>query len=97
VHFDIMGFNRSFWDFYIGFGLLATVFLLFSALLAWQLGSLVKEYPKAVRDIAWPFAITQIAVAVLSWTNFFYPPAITSTVIAVCLLFAAWLSGRAKA
>jgi hypothetical protein len=94
VHFDIMGFNRCFWDFYIGFGLLATVFLLFSAVLAWQLGCFVKEYPKVVRNIAWPFVVAQIGVAALSWNNFFLPPAITSTVIVVCLFAAAWQSGK---
>lgn len=92
VHFEKMGFTRSYWEFYLGFGILATIFLLFSAILAWQLGNLVKEEPKTARTIAWPFAVTQVAVALLCWTNFFYAPAITATLIAVCLLYAALVS-----
>lgn len=88
VRFDIMGFNRSIWEFYIGFGLLLTVFLIFSAILSWQLGNLVKENDKIARLIGLPFAISHVIVAILCWTNFFYPPAITATAISICLVFA---------
>jgi hypothetical protein len=94
VHFDVMGSSRSFWDFYAGFGLLLTVFLWFSAVLAWQLGGLVREHPRLARTLAWPFALSQVAVAVLGWTNFFLAPIIVSTAVACCLVLAAWLSGR---
>ncbi len=89
VRFDVMGASRSLWDFYFGFGLLVTVFLLFSAVFSWQLGSMVKETPQTVRKLAWPFAVAQAAVAVLCWTNFFAAPAIVSTLTAVCLVLAA--------
>jgi hypothetical protein len=94
IHFDIMGFSRTFWDFYVGFGLLLTVFLWFSAILAWQLSGMVKEYPKLVRTLAWPFAISHVAVAVLGWTNFFLAPIVVSSAAACCLVLAAWRSGR---
>jgi hypothetical protein len=94
VHFDILGTSRTLWDFYFGFGLLFTVFLLFSAVLAWQLGSMVKKSPNPVRTPAWPFALSYVAVAVLCWTYFFLAPAIVSSLIAVCLVLAAWQSGR---
>jgi hypothetical protein len=64
VHFDILGTSRTLWDFYFGFGLLFTVFLLFSAVLAWQLGSLVKKSPDPARTLALPFALSHVAVAV---------------------------------
>jgi hypothetical protein len=38
--------------------------------------------------------ITQVAVTVLCWTNFFYPPAITSTLITSCLLAAVLVRER---
>jgi hypothetical protein len=94
VHFDIMGFNRSYWDFYSGFGLLLTVFLLFSALLAWQLGDLVKGHARLVQGLAWPFALCHTAVAIISWTNFFPAPGIVSSLIAACLILAAVQTGR---
>jgi hypothetical protein len=34
----LMGFSRTYWDFYVGFGLFVSVFLLLAVVLAWQLG-----------------------------------------------------------
>ncbi len=96
VRFETMGFSRTYWEFYVGFGLLATVFLLFSAALSWQLGDIAKNRPRYARGQAWPLAAAQVAVAVLGWTNFFYAPAITATLVAGCLLFAAYLCGRVR-
>ena len=36
-HFKVLGFTRTYWDFYVGFGLLVSVFLLLAAIFAWQL------------------------------------------------------------
>src|SRR5947208_8797164 len=43
THFDVQGLNRTYWDFYTGFGLFVTVLLIFLAVLSWQLGGLPKE------------------------------------------------------
>jgi len=40
THFDILGSSRTYWDFYVAFGLFVTVFLLLAVVLAWQLSSL---------------------------------------------------------
>src|SRR5256885_9566763 len=40
IHFDAQGFNRTYWDFFSGFGLFFSVFLLFAAVLAWLLARL---------------------------------------------------------
>src|SRR5260370_8637436 len=40
THFDVQGLNRTYWDFYTGFGLFVTVLLVFVALLSWQLEGL---------------------------------------------------------
>ena len=42
-HFKVLGFNRTVWDFYIGFGLFVSVFLLLAAIFAWQLSNLPAE------------------------------------------------------
>jgi hypothetical protein len=39
IHFGA-GFNRTYWDFLSAFGLFLSVFLLFAAVLAWQLAGL---------------------------------------------------------
>ena len=43
THFYIMGSSRTYWDFYVGFGLFVSVFLLLAVVLAWQLGRLPPE------------------------------------------------------
>src|SRR6202050_466880 len=43
THFYVMGFSRTYWDFYVGFGLFVSVFLLLAVVLAWQLGGLAAE------------------------------------------------------
>ena len=86
VHFDVQGMNRSYWEFFSGFGFFVTVFLLFAAVVAWRL-------PKDA-VIAWSFAATFIVIAFLSWRYFFIIPLVFSTAIAVCLIAAAWIPAR---
>src|SRR5438105_15294458 len=58
TRFDAQGFSRTYWDFFGAFGLFFSVFLLFAALLAWQLGGLPAETSARVRRIAWSLAIS---------------------------------------
>jgi hypothetical protein len=94
VHFTVQGARRALWDFYVGFGLFVTVFLLFSAILAWQLGGLPSEVLVRMPAVTWGLAVCLLVVAALSWTNFFAIPAVLSTAITLCLFAAAWLSAR---
>ena len=94
IHFNIQGFSRSYWDFFVGFGLLVTVFLLFAALVSWQLGSLGADTLARVRGIAWAFAICFALITFLSWRYFFAIPFALSFLITVCLILAAWVSKR---
>jgi hypothetical protein len=36
THFYIMGFSRTYWDFYVGFGLFVSVFLLLAGQSLWR-------------------------------------------------------------
>ena len=90
--FQIFGFTRTYWDFYVGFGLFVTVFLLFAAVVAWQLGSLPLHVRPFLRGTAWMLTLSFAAVAVLSWANFFIIPIVFSCVITLCLFGATWLS-----
>jgi len=94
IHFDVQGFSRTYWDFYVGFGLFVTVFLLFAAVLAWQLGGLAPETLALMRGPAWALVICFAAVTILSWRYFFIVPVVFATVITVCLPAAAWLSAK---
>src|SRR5579863_1072759 len=67
VHFDLQGFSRTYWNLYSGLGFFVTVFLLFSAVLALQLGGLPEETLSRVRGIAWALALSFCALTLLSW------------------------------
>src|SRR5215467_11990955 len=62
IHFDIMGTNRTYWDFFVGFGLFFTIFLVFTAALAWQLAGLSHESLPIMRGTAWALVICFTAV-----------------------------------
>jgi len=94
THFPIMGFSRTYWDFYVGFGLFVTVFVLLAVVLAWQLGGLRKESLALMRGTAWTFALCFAAITVLSWKYFFVIPIVFSVAITICLTAAAWLSAK---
>ena len=94
IHFDVQGFSRTYWDLFVGAGLFVSVFLLFAAVLAWQLGGLSAETLGLMRHTAWALALCFVAVTILSWGYFFILPIVFLTLITVCLLAAAWLSAR---
>jgi hypothetical protein len=94
THFDIQGFSRSYWDFFLGFGFFVTVFLLFAAVLAWQLGGVALETLVTMRGLAWAFALCFVAITILSWRYFFAIPIVLSSLITLCLILAAWLSAK---
>jgi len=93
VNFHVLGFDRSYWDFFSGFGFFASVFLVFSAILAWQFGSMSREALVAIPVVRWSFAACFVLIAVLTWRYFFIPPAVLSTLVALGLVGAAWLGG----
>ena len=94
IHFDMQGFSRTYWDFFLGAGFTVGVLYLFAAVLAWQLGGLAPAAQAQMRGTAWAFALAFAAIAVLSWRYLFVIPVAFSVVITVCLTMAAWLSGR---
>jgi hypothetical protein len=94
THFYVMGFSRTYWDFYVGFGLFVSVFLLLAVVLAWQLGGLPPESLKHMRGTAWTFALCFAGITVLSWKYFFIVPIVFSIVITLCLTAGAWLSAK---
>jgi hypothetical protein len=94
VHFDALGFNRTYWDFFSAFGFFFSVFLVFAGVLAWQLSSLPAETLARVRGIAWALAICFVALTALSWRFAFTIPIVFSALITVCLIAAAWLSAK---
>jgi hypothetical protein len=72
THFDVQGFNRSYWDFFTGFGFFVTILLFFAAIVSWQMGSLPKESLSTMSLITWGFAICFIVVTFLSYQFFLW-------------------------
>jgi hypothetical protein len=93
IHFDAYGSQRSYWDFFVGFGLVVTALLVLASIVSWQFGALPAETRRQMRVSAWAFAVCFAGVALLAWRYFFTLPIILTTAIAVCLGIAASLSG----
>lgn len=93
IHFNANGSDRTYWDFFVGFGLFVTVLMVFASIIAWQFGSLPSETLAAMRVSAWGFVVCFAVVAYLSWRYFFMVPVVFSVAILLCLAAAAWRSG----
>jgi len=94
IHFNVQGFNRSYWDLFSAAGFSVGVLYLFAAILAWQLGGLPAATLALMRGTSWAFAVCFAIITVLSWRYLFMIPIAFSIVITLCLTAAAWLSAR---
>ena len=94
IHFRIGNIERTYWDFYLGSGLTVGVLYLFSAVLAWQLGSLEPQTLKELRFASWAFVLAYAGVAAVSMIHLFMIPIAFSVVITICLAIGAWAASR---
>ena len=95
IRFDVLGFNRTYWDFFAGAGFSVAVFYLFAAVLAWQLSRLPAATLALMRGTTWAFAVSFAAITAVSWRHLFIIPIAFSVAITVCLTAAAW-RGQSK-
>jgi len=94
VHFEVQGFNRTYWDLFVAAGFCVGIFYLFAAILAWQLARLPAATLALMRGTAWAFAVCFAAITVVSWRYLFMLPVAFSILITFCLSAAAWLSAK---
>ena len=94
--FEAMGANRSYWDYFIGYGLVLTVKFLVETVVFWQLASLVKFYGLRIRPLLIAFCVGYVADAFIAWRYFFAGPAVFEIVIAGCLFWAWWIAGQTR-
>ena len=94
VHFAVGSKLYTYGGFYKGFGLTITVYMLFTALLAWHLGGLAATNPGAIGILGWAFFALHVASVVLSCVYFFPIPAVFGAVVALCTGWAAVLVQR---
>ena len=88
VSYHVMGVDRTFFDFYAGFGLCLSVYLLLQAVLLWQLASIARDQPRRVRPLVASILVATVASAVISWRLILPVPVVFSGVLAVCLALA---------
>jgi hypothetical protein len=83
--FDVAGANRSYLEFYRGFGFLLSVYLVMQAVLLWQLASVAKADGIQARPLIWTFFIGSIATAALTWKFLFPIPVYFGAVVTAFL------------
>ena len=87
-HFLVMGQDRSYWMFFIGFGLCMTVTMVTEAVVFWLLASAVQEQGARLRPIIAVFTAGYAALTVLAGLLFFPIPTVWDVVVVGCLFAA---------
>jgi hypothetical protein len=83
--FDVMGTQRTYWDFYYGFGVYIGLMVAIQAIGLWQLASLP---PAMIRPVLGTTAVAWIAGTVILWRYIFIVPAAFSLVCSICVVAA---------
>jgi hypothetical protein len=95
--FSAQGFQRTYWDFYFGFGVIISGYLLVQAVALWQLGAIARADALGVRPIVASFLVAFVVNAVPAWRYFFAVPAVLAGTISICLALAFVTANRTKA
>jgi hypothetical protein len=82
------GVQRSYLDFYLGFGWSLSVYLVLQAMLLWQIATLDKVSPASARPMIAVFVVANALAAVLAEQFIFAVPMVFYLAIAGCLSIA---------
>jgi hypothetical protein len=85
ARFPVMGVERAYWDFYQGFGLTVSLFLLAFAALLWQAARVSTHSPLAARAIVRTSLAAFLGMAILEAIYFFAAPIVLTLPILVLL------------
>jgi hypothetical protein len=96
VSFHAVGVDRTYLDFYMGFGWTLSIFMLLQAVLLWQIAAMAKADPLRVRPMIASFLVATIAAAAVSWKLILPVPVIFLAIIAACLAAALKPAGVAE-
>jgi hypothetical protein len=88
VHFEAMGVNRSYLDFYMGFGWSISVAMLLQSILLWQMATLARKDAASVRPMIAVFVFAQLVSGIIAWQFIFPLPALFSVLLLVPLVAA---------
>jgi len=88
ARFDTMGVNRSYLDFYMGFGYSLSIAELMLGVLLWQLATLARADAATVRPMVAVIALATLVSAVIAWRLIFPMPALFLLALFACLTVA---------
>ena len=90
----VMGFERTYWEFYRGFSVFISVLLAALMVIAWQLGALSRRSPREALPLATTVLLACVAQAIASFVYFFVAPIILSLAAVICAAIATVLVSR---
>jgi hypothetical protein len=94
VRFLASGVERTWFNFFFGFGLIDSVFFLVSAAIAWYLGGLSAAERRTVRPVTWALFLGYAASIPIIVLDFFAMPLVFSTLITACFGIECWRAAR---
>lgn len=93
LRFAVMGTQRAYWDFYVGFGVSVSICVFALAILLWQLAALANADPKRARPMMLTILAAFIGLAFVTLEFFFIVP-VALTLISCTLILWAWIQAR---
>ena len=93
-HFDASGMRRSYWDFYVGFGFIISIYFLLQGVLFWQIAAIARVEPARARSLIGSFFLGAVLTAIVCWKFIFMVPTIFAMTLAACLGLAFVAAGR---
>ena len=93
----VMGFERTYWEFYRGFSVSISVLLATLMVIAWQLATLSRRNARAALPLAITLLVACVGQAVISFAYFFTAPITMSVIAVICAAVATLLVRREAA
>ena len=90
----VMGFLRTYWEFYRGFSVSISVLLATLAVIAWQLATLSRRNPREALPLGVTLLLACVAQAIVGFIYFFTAPMVMSTLSVICAAVGATLTAR---
>jgi hypothetical protein len=86
--FSVGGFERSYWDFYYGYGLMAILLGVVEIGILWQAGRLAATDAGASARLVAVLLLLNLGHALIAWNYFFLAPLAFDLGVAACLVWA---------
>ncbi len=80
----VMGFLRTYWEFYRGFSISISVLLATLMVIAWQLATMSRRNPREALPLAVTVLLACVGQAIISFIYFFTAPMLMSVAAVVC-------------